>query len=142
MTGARSSAPALAVVGATGAVGTVLLQMLSLRTDVWGEIRLIASARSAGRMLAVRAEETEVFALTEDAFDGFGVGDVALFLTPADISARWAPWWPRAAPSSWTSPTPSGRIPRCRWWCPRSTPTRYGSGRAGSWPPRTPSPPR
>ncbi|MFE2168163.1 aspartate-semialdehyde dehydrogenase [Streptomyces sp. NPDC059447] len=91
MTAARSSGPALAVVGATGAVGTVLLQMLSLRADVWGEIRLIASTRSAGRMLAVRAEETEVFALTEDAFDGFGVGDVALFLTPADVSARWAP---------------------------------------------------
>ncbi|MGP3687011.1 aspartate-semialdehyde dehydrogenase [Streptomyces sp. IBSNAI002] len=91
MTTPRSSGPALAVVGATGAVGTVLLQMLSLRADVWGDIRLIASARSAGRMLAVRAEQTEVLALTEDAFDGLGPGDVALFLTPADISARWAP---------------------------------------------------
>lgn len=91
MTGARSSAPALAVVGATGAVGTVLLQMLSQRADVWGDIRLIASARSAGRRLAVRAEETEVIALTEDAFDGLGPGDVALFLTPAEVSARWAP---------------------------------------------------
>lgn len=58
MTRTRSSGPALAVVGATGAVGSVLLQMLSLRADVWGEIRLIASARSAGRMLVVRAEET------------------------------------------------------------------------------------
>lgn len=91
MTRTRSSGPALAVVGATGAVGSVLLQMLSLRADVWGEIRLIASARSAGRMLAVRAEETEVIALTEDAFDGLGPGDIALFLTPADVSARWAP---------------------------------------------------
>ncbi|MFC9294306.1 aspartate-semialdehyde dehydrogenase [Streptomyces sp. NPDC057011] len=91
MTADRSSGPALAVVGATGAVGTVLLQILSQRADVWGEIRLIASARSAGRMLAVRAEETEVLALTEDAFDGLGAGDVALFLTPAEISARWAP---------------------------------------------------
>ncbi|MGR4881364.1 aspartate-semialdehyde dehydrogenase [Streptomyces sp. LARHCF249] len=90
MTGARSSAPALAVVGATGAVGTVLLQMLSQRADVWGDIRLIASARTAGRMLAVRAEEIEVLTLTEDAFDGLGPGDVALFLTPAEVSARWA----------------------------------------------------
>ncbi|MFJ4775491.1 aspartate-semialdehyde dehydrogenase [Streptomyces sp. NPDC088762] len=91
MTADRSSGPALAVVGATGAVGSVLLQILSQRADVWGDIRLIASARSAGRVLTVRAEETEVLALTEDAFDGLGPGDVALFLTPAAVSARWAP---------------------------------------------------
>ncbi|MCB5178734.1 aspartate-semialdehyde dehydrogenase [Streptomyces antimicrobicus] len=91
MTPGRSPAPALAVVGATGAVGTVLLQILSTRADVWGDIRLIASPRSAGRRLTVRGEETEVLALTEDAFDGLGAGDVALFLTPAEVSARWAP---------------------------------------------------
>ncbi|MEU7551017.1 aspartate-semialdehyde dehydrogenase [Streptomyces sp. NPDC044571] len=92
MTATRSvPAPALAVVGATGAVGSVLLQMLSQRADVWGGIRLIASARSAGRRLVVRGEEVEVLALTEDAFDGLGGGDVAVFLTPAEVSARWAP---------------------------------------------------
>ncbi|RSS79260.1 aspartate-semialdehyde dehydrogenase [Streptomyces sp. WAC06614] len=91
MTPGRSPAPALAVVGATGAVGSVLLQVLSTRADVWGDIRLIASSRSAGRRLVVRGEETEVLALTEDAFDGLGAGDVALFLTPAEVSARWAP---------------------------------------------------
>ncbi|MFD6873595.1 MULTISPECIES: aspartate-semialdehyde dehydrogenase [unclassified Streptomyces] len=87
----RSSGPALAVVGATGAVGSVLLQILSQRADIWGDIRLIASSRSAGRVLTVRGEETEVIALTEDAFDGLGVGDVVLFLTPDEVSARWAP---------------------------------------------------
>ena len=50
----RSSKPTLAVVGATGAVGTVMLSILSQREDVWGEIRLIASARSAGKKLRVR----------------------------------------------------------------------------------------
>ncbi|MCX5196001.1 aspartate-semialdehyde dehydrogenase [Streptomyces sp. NBC_00249] len=84
-------APALAVVGATGAVGSVLLPILSQRADVWGDIRLIASSRSAGRVLAVRGRETEVLALTEDAFEGLGPGDVVLFLTPAEVSARWAP---------------------------------------------------
>lgn len=39
--------PTLAVVGATGAVGTVMLSILSERADIWGEIRLIASPRSA-----------------------------------------------------------------------------------------------
>ncbi|MFJ6798377.1 aspartate-semialdehyde dehydrogenase [Streptomyces sp. NPDC091268] len=91
MTATRSPGPALAVVGATGAVGSVVLRMLSERADVWGDVRLIASARTAGRMLTVRARETEVLALTEDAFDGLGAGDVALFLTPAEVSARWAP---------------------------------------------------
>ncbi|MET8293723.1 aspartate-semialdehyde dehydrogenase [Streptomyces sp. NPDC005180] len=84
-------APALAVVGATGAVGSILLQILSQRADVWGAIRLIASPRSVGRVLAVRGEETEVLALTEDAFEGLGTGDVVLFLTPAEVSARWVP---------------------------------------------------
>lgn len=41
------SRPTLAVVGATGAVGQVMLQILSQHADIWGEIRLIASPRSA-----------------------------------------------------------------------------------------------
>ncbi|GAA3099928.1 aspartate-semialdehyde dehydrogenase [Streptomyces echinatus] len=80
--------PTLAVVGATGAVGTVMLQILSQRADIWGEIRLIASPRSAGRKLAVRGEEIEVVALAEDAFDGV---DIALFDVPDEVAAEWAP---------------------------------------------------
>ncbi|GIG01524.1 aspartate-semialdehyde dehydrogenase [Catellatospora citrea] len=80
--------PTLAVVGATGAVGTVMLDILSNRRNVWGEIRLIASARSAGRRLHVRGEEVEVVALTEEAFDGV---DVAMFDVPDEVSAYWAP---------------------------------------------------
>jgi aspartate-semialdehyde dehydrogenase len=80
--------PALAVVGATGAVGTVMLNLLSTRQDVWGEIRLIASPRSAGRTLRVRGQEIEVVALSEEAFDGI---DVAMFDVPDEVSAQWAP---------------------------------------------------
>ncbi|WP_406862252.1 aspartate-semialdehyde dehydrogenase [Streptomyces sp. HUAS MG47] len=80
--------PALAVVGATGAVGAVMLQLLSQHADVWGEIRLVASPRSAGRKLAVRGAETEVVALSEEALEGV---DVALFLVPEDVAAQWAP---------------------------------------------------
>ncbi|MFF9409241.1 aspartate-semialdehyde dehydrogenase [Streptomyces anandii] len=80
--------PTLAVVGATGAVGTVLLRILSQRADIWGDIRLIASPRSAGRKLAVRGEEVEVGALAEDAFDGV---DIALFDVPEEVAAQWAP---------------------------------------------------
>ena len=82
------SKPTLAVVGATGAVGTVMLDILSTRPDVWGEIRLVASARSAGRVLQVRGEDVVVQELTESVFDGV---DVAMFDVPDEISARWAP---------------------------------------------------
>jgi aspartate-semialdehyde dehydrogenase len=80
--------PSLAVVGATGAVGTVMLDLLSSRADIWGEIRLVASPRSAGRKLTVRGEKTEVVALSEDVFDGI---DVAMFDVPDEVSAIWAP---------------------------------------------------
>ncbi|GAA0625351.1 aspartate-semialdehyde dehydrogenase [Streptomyces crystallinus] len=80
--------PALAVVGATGSAGAVLLQILSQHADVWGEIRLVASARSAGRKLVVRGEETEVMALGEEALDGV---DIAVFLVPEQVAAQWAP---------------------------------------------------
>jgi aspartate-semialdehyde dehydrogenase len=65
-----------------------MLQILSQRADVWGEIRLLASPRSAGRKLAVRGEETEVVALTEEAFDGV---DVAMFDVPDEVAERWVP---------------------------------------------------
>ena len=85
---ARQDRPALAVVGATGAVGTVMLDLLSTRDDVWGEIRLVASPRSAGRRLRVRGEELEVQALAPEVFDGI---DVAMFDVPDEVSAQWAP---------------------------------------------------
>jgi aspartate-semialdehyde dehydrogenase len=80
--------PSLAVVGATGAVGTVMLDLLSNRENVWGEIRLIASARSAGKKLVCRGEELTVVALSPEAFDGI---DVAMFDVPDEVSAEWAP---------------------------------------------------
>jgi len=80
--------PVLAVVGATGAVGTVMLDLLSTRDDAWGEIRLVASARSAGRQLRVRGRQTEVHALSADVFSGV---DVAMFDVPDEVSAQWAP---------------------------------------------------
>jgi aspartate-semialdehyde dehydrogenase len=87
----RTGRPTLAVVGATGAVGTVMLQILSHRADIWGEIRLIASPRSAGRKLAVRGEQVEVVALTEGAEEVFDGVDVALFDVPDEVAAHWAP---------------------------------------------------
>jgi aspartate-semialdehyde dehydrogenase len=80
--------PTLAVVGATGAVGTVMLDLLSTRSDVWGEIRLVASARSAGRVLQVRGADVPVVELAPEVFDGV---DVAMFDVPDEVSLEWAP---------------------------------------------------
>ena len=83
-----SKKPSLAVVGATGAVGTVMLDILSKRTDVYGEIRLIASARSAGKKLTCRGQDLTVVVLTPEAFEGI---DIAMFDVPDEISKEWAP---------------------------------------------------
>ena len=83
-----SKKPSLAVVGATGAVGTVMLDILSKRVDVYGEIRLIASARSAGKKLTCRGQELTVVALTPEAFEGI---DIAMFDVPDEVSKEWAP---------------------------------------------------
>jgi aspartate-semialdehyde dehydrogenase len=83
-----SKKPSLAVVGATGAVGTVMLDILSNRKDVYGEIRLIASARSAGKKLICRSQELTVVALSPEAFEGI---DIAMFDVPDEVSLEWAP---------------------------------------------------
>lgn len=80
--------PNLAVVGATGAVGTVMLDILSTRPDVWGDIKLLASPRSAGKVLRVRGEDVVVQAIAPELFDDV---DVAMFDVPDDVSAHWAP---------------------------------------------------
>ncbi|WP_112262521.1 aspartate-semialdehyde dehydrogenase [Lentzea terrae] len=83
------TAPVLALVGATGAVGTVMIDIMNTRSDFpWGEVRLIASARSAGKKISVRGQELTVIALSPEAFDGV---DIAMFDVPDEVSAEWAP---------------------------------------------------
>ena len=82
-------APTLALVGATGAVGTMMIDILDGRPDwPWGEVRLIASPRSAGKKITVRGKELTVLALAPEVFDGV---DVAMFDVPDEVSAQWAP---------------------------------------------------
>ena len=82
------SKPTLAIVGATGAVGTVMRDVISRRDDVWGQIKLVASPRSAGKQLSIRGKDVTVEALSESVFDGV---DVAQFDLPDEVSAQWAP---------------------------------------------------
>jgi aspartate-semialdehyde dehydrogenase len=83
-----SRKPNLALVGATGAVGTVMIDIINNRENIWGEIRLIASKRSAGKKIAVYGQELTVVELTPEAFDGI---DIAMFDVPDEISEVWAP---------------------------------------------------
>jgi aspartate-semialdehyde dehydrogenase len=81
--------PTLGVVGATGAVGTVMVDILNSRLSVpWGDIRLIASARSAGKQITVRGTPRVVLELAPEAFDGV---DIAMFDVPDEVSLQWAP---------------------------------------------------
>jgi aspartate-semialdehyde dehydrogenase len=65
-----------------------MIGLLDERDDLWGDIRLIASPRSAGKRIRVRGREIEVQALSEEAFDGV---DIAMFDVPDEVSAQWAP---------------------------------------------------
>jgi len=86
---AGTAGPVLALVGATGAVGSVMIDIMNARPSwPWGEVRLIASSRSAGRKFVVRGAEHTVLALAPEVFDGV---DVAMFDVPDEISAEWAP---------------------------------------------------
>jgi aspartate-semialdehyde dehydrogenase len=66
-----------------------MIDIINSRPAVpWGEIRLIASARSAGKQLTVRDVQRVVVELTPEAFDGV---DIAMFDVPDEVSRQWAP---------------------------------------------------
>lgn len=88
MTEPSRRAPVFAIVGATGAVGVELLHCLEQRSQPLAELRLFASARSAGRQLPFRGEQLTVRELGADSFQGV---DVALFSAGSATSKRFAP---------------------------------------------------
>jgi aspartate-semialdehyde dehydrogenase len=83
----------VAVVGATGAVGEVMRQVLEERSFPVRSLRLLASERSAGKRLPFRGEEIPVARLAEDSFRGI---DLALFSAGASRSQAFAPHAVRA----------------------------------------------
>jgi aspartate-semialdehyde dehydrogenase len=78
----------LAVLGATGAVGTTLLKVLEERGFPLDELRLLASERSAGETRRFRGEDVEIQAAGEDSFEGI---DIAIFSAGASRSRTFAP---------------------------------------------------
>ena len=82
------SAPVVAIVGATGAVGVELIRCLEERRFPLSELRLFASARSAGKTLTFRGEPLAVRELQDDSFRGV---DIALFSAGGGTSKRFGP---------------------------------------------------
>lgn len=76
------------MVGATGAVGIEILNVLERRNFPIASLRLLASSKSAGKILSFRGEKISVDALEPNSFEGI---DVALFSAGAGISREFVP---------------------------------------------------
>ncbi|MEM9019162.1 MAG: aspartate-semialdehyde dehydrogenase [Planctomycetota bacterium] len=83
----RTRAPRVAIVGATGAVGQEFLRVLEQRRFPMSEVRLLASARSAGKTYAFQSDQLTVEELALDSFSGV---DLALFSAGGSISKQYA----------------------------------------------------
>ena len=80
--------PHVAIVGATGAVGVEMLLCLEQRNVPLGKLKLLASARSAGKRVKFRGEDVVVEELTHDSFKDV---DIALFSAGGGISKEFGP---------------------------------------------------
>jgi aspartate-semialdehyde dehydrogenase len=78
------------VVGATGAVGSTILQVLAQRKFPASEVVPLASSRSAGSKVEFAGDKLEVRELTEESIQGL---DLVLSSAGGKVSAEWAPKW-------------------------------------------------
>ncbi len=77
----------VAILGATGAVGRTMLQVLEERQLPIDELVLLASERSAGSTVVFKGQELTVQAVSPESFEGV---DVAIFSAGATRSREWA----------------------------------------------------
>lgn len=78
----------VAVVGATGAVGRIILQLLEARKFPARSFRFLASARSAGTFVDFAGSRVAVEELTHDCFQGV---DLVIASTPDETAAEFLP---------------------------------------------------
>ena len=78
----------VAIVGASGAVGQEMLDVLARRRFPVGRLRLLGSARSAGKFAQFQGEQLPIELLGENSFEGV---DIALFSAGASVSKQFAP---------------------------------------------------
>jgi aspartate-semialdehyde dehydrogenase len=84
----KKTAYHVAVVGATGAVGAEMIQVLEERKFPVETLHPLASSRSAGGTVSFRGSDVTVKELTKDSFAGI---DIALFSAGSDVSKEYAP---------------------------------------------------
>ena len=78
----------VAVAGATGAVGIEMVKTLEKRNFPISELKLLASARSAGKTMKFKGEDIVIQEMTKDSFNDV---DIALFSAGSSISKEYAP---------------------------------------------------
>ena len=78
----------VAILGATGAVGTEMMKILDEHNFPLAELRLLASARSAGKKMTFRGEELTVMEANEAAFAGM---DIVLGAASSTLAKQFAP---------------------------------------------------
>jgi aspartate-semialdehyde dehydrogenase len=83
----------VAVVGASGAVGDVMMRLLEERKFPFSSIKFLASERSAGKPITFAGETYAIEPLSADAFEGV---DIVLSSTPASVSRQYSPIAARA----------------------------------------------
>jgi aspartate-semialdehyde dehydrogenase len=86
-------APSVAVVGATGAVGEIMRQVLAERAFAFRSIKFLASERSSGKTIVFQGKTYPVEPIRAEAFAGV---EIALSSTPAQVSREYSPIAARA----------------------------------------------
>jgi aspartate-semialdehyde dehydrogenase len=79
----------IAVVGATGAVGSLILRLLEERNFPYKKITFLASERSAGKTVTFKGQQHKVQVLKPEAFEGI---DLAIGSTPDEVARDFCPW--------------------------------------------------
>jgi len=77
----------VAILGATGAVGTELIELLAQRQFPLADLKLLASSRSAGQMLEFAGERLPIEPVGDRSFDGI---DLVLASAGGSVSRQWA----------------------------------------------------
>jgi len=78
----------VAILGATGAVGTEILALLEERNFPLSDLKVLASERSAGKTILFAGKELTIEAVNESSFDGV---DIVLASAGGSISKQWLP---------------------------------------------------
>jgi aspartate-semialdehyde dehydrogenase len=79
----------IAIVGATGAVGRIIRQLLEERDFPYRKIKFLASKRSAGTTITFKGEKFPVEELKPEAFEDI---DLAIGSTPDEVAKDFCPW--------------------------------------------------